>query len=1541
MKGQNIDAVLPLTPLQEGFLFHSLYDGEADVYLLQTMFELDGPLDEANLRNAARTLLTRHPNLRAGFRQLTSGRTVQVIPSEAEPAWHHVDLTGRPERAQEAELAELVDADRVQPFDIAEPPLVRLTLVRLGAERHVLLLTAHHILWDGWSEPLVFQELFDLYARATEPPRVRPFSDYLAWLARQDREAALDTWREALAELDGPTLVAPAVERRAQMPQRVRAELTESQTTALADTARSRGLTLNTVVQGAWALLLGMLTDRQDVVFGATVAGRPAELPGVESMVGLFINTLPVRVRTAPGDTLAGLLSRLQDEQAALTPYQYVGLSDIQHDAGLGELFDTTMVFQNLPDTSQGFVSCAASGLRVTKTAGQDATHYPLNLVAVPGERLLLEVSYRADHCDRDAAEGLLERLRRVFEVFSVRPDVPLAGLELLSAAERELVVERWNDTVRPVPVGTVSEAFEGQAVRTPDAVALVSGEGSWTYAEVNARANRLARHLAGLGVGPESGVGVLMQRSPGLVIALLAILKAGGHYVPLDSRYPLARRQMILADTRCQILLTDEALASEAEETGLPVTVVDEALLAEGDASDLEVAGDAQQLAYVMFTSGSTGRPKGVAVTHHGVRALIADRRFDAEAYRTVLLQAPHSFDASTAEIWVPLLHGGTLVVAPDGLPSSDQIQALVTEHGITAVFPPSGLFRMLAEEKPDTFAGVRAILTGGDTVSPAAVDRILQTHPGVEVVTSYGPTETTMLATTQSIGRDTLDQGGALPIGAPMDNTQLYILDAFLRPVPPGVRGELYIAGAGVARGYQHQPGLTAGRFVACPYGPPGTRMYRTGDLASHRTDTPTLDFHGRTDHQTKIRGFRIEPAEIETTLTLHPHITEALITLHETTPGTRHLTAYITTTQPLTPDQVREHTAQHLPAYMVPTTVITLDTLPLTPNGKIDHAALPTPDFTTTSSRQPRTPTEETLAAIFRDVLARDSVGIDDSFFDLGGDSITSIQLVARARTTGLHLTPRDIFQHKTIAQLAANARSVDLVAAEAPDAGLGLVPATPTTEGQRLHAPDHLTTFAQSVLVHTPAGLRAGDLTVSVQALLDTHDALRARLVVDEEGRWALHVSPPGTVRADTCLHRVDIGHDDPARLTESVAEEGVSARQGLDPETGRLVRVVWFDAGPERAGRLLIVVHHLVVDGVSWRILLADLASAYEAAVQGREPVLGPAATSLRTWARLLRQEAVTSSRTAELPLWVSMAEEGSGHGVAPGLLLDPRRDTLAASRSLTLTLPADVTRAVLTSVPAAFHAEVNDVLLTALALAVNEWRHRRGSVVEGSGTGVLVGLEGHGREQISDTVDLSRTVGWFTTRYPVRLDPGLVVWGDLRASDPAVGQALKAVKEQLRAIPDHGIGYGLLRHLNPDTAPVLAGLPEPQIGFNYLGRFTAPDAHDTVAWSHAPEDDILGGGADPGTPMAHPVQVSAVTQDGADGPRLTATWSWAPALLAEEEVDGVAHAWFRALRLLVEHCAATDAGGHTPSDFLLALSQEEIELLEQEWDAGL
>ncbi|MFG2846318.1 amino acid adenylation domain-containing protein [Kitasatospora sp. NPDC048296] len=1489
MANARIQDILPLSRLQEGLFFHAQFDAEGvDVYSSQLTLHLDGPLDAQALQAAGLALLERHPNLKAAFRQADSGKTVQLIPRQVRLPWQEVDLGSLPEDEQAAEVERLVERDRAARFDLAKPPLLRFLLIRLAAERHVLVLNHHHILWDGWSNALLMAELFTLYQRggdASGLPRVAPYKSYLAWAAAQDRDAARAAWQDALAELEEPGLLAPAGEDRAPvLPERHQLDLSEELTQALNATARRLGVTVNTVVQAGWGLLVSHLTGRDDVVFGATVSGRPPELAGVEKMVGLFINTLPVRVRLRPSESMAALLTRLQGEQSALLTHQHVGLAEVQRWAGLGELFDTNVVFENYPLDAES-LSMAGSAIRVRAAESREATHYALNLAVVPGARLSLRLDHRTDLFDRPAAARLLDQLASLLGGFAADPDQPVGRLDVLDTAARESVLTGWNDTAAEVPGATPAELFEARAAAHPEATALLFDGGELSYGELNARANVLARRLVAQGVGAESGVALLMRRSADLVVAILAVVKAGGFYVPLDARYPLAHRRLIVGETAARVVLTDAALAGEAAELDLPVLVAADHQDGE-DHGDLDLPSDGDRLAYVMYTSGSTGRPKGVAATQQGVVALATDRRFRSGAYGRVLLHAPYSFDASTAELWVPLLGGGQLVVAPDGVLSAQEMERLLGEFAVTGVFVTAGLFGLIGEERPECFRGVREILTGGDVVSPTAVARVLAVCPGTSVVIGYGPTEVTMLASTHTVAGT---EPGAMPIGRPLDNTRVYVLDSALRPVPVGVAGELYVAGIGTARGYLGRPALSAERFVADPYGPAGSRMYRTGDVVRWQPDG-TLAFVGRADEQVKIRGFRIELGGIESVLAAHPAVARAVVIVREDRPGDRRLVGYAVPAEPVEADTLRAHLAATLPEYMVPSAIVLLDTLPLTPNDKVDRKALPAPDHAPAApGRAARTAREETLAGLFAEVLGRGSVGIDEGFFELGGDSITSIQLVARARKAGLVLSAKDVFTRQTVAELAAVARSEQSAVAEDGDAGLGTVPATPIIRALAERGPV-ADGFHQAMLVHTPAGLDPDRLTAALQTVLDHHDALRARLQAAEEG-WSLHVPPRGEVKAASLLTCVDTAGADDDRLRATVAAQARAARARLEPRAGVMLQAVWFDAGSEASGRLLVMVHHLVVDGVSWRILLPDLAAAYQGTA------LQPTGTSLRTWATALVAE--SDRRTTELPYWQSVLAEGEP-------LFESRPEHRGGR--LELTLPAETAGPLLGGVPAAFRAEINDVLLTALALAVNKQRGESGSV--------LIELEGHGREEFTENVDLSRTVGWFTSAYPVRLDP---------AADQGI-RALKAVKEQLRALPDRGLGYGLLRHLNPGTGAVLAELPAPQLAFNYLGRI-GTGAATGEDWTPAAE---LAADATEATAPAHPLGVNAWAQDGT----LTAAWTWSDGHLTEQRVRELGELWFEALATLVDLAQHPDAAAPTPSDVPLAnVTQDELERL--------
>ncbi|MGW7057977.1 amino acid adenylation domain-containing protein [Streptomyces sp. NPDC054904] len=1514
--------ILPLSPLQEGLLFHALYDESGnDVYTVQVVLDLGGELDAATLRTTAQALLDRHANLRVGFLHPKQSRPVQVVSRDVEVPWQETDLRGPDDAAREDALRRVQAEEKAHPFDPARPPLMRFRLVRLADDAHRLLITFHHILLDGWSTSVLLGELFEVYGNGGDPsvlPPVTPFRNHLAHLARQDREAAAGAWGQALAGLDEPTRLVPSDPgREVVQPEQFVLELSTATTEALATLLRAHDLTFSSAVHGAWGLLLSVLTGKEDVVFGTAVSGRPPEIVGVEGMVGMLINTLPVRVRTNRDDSLLTVLRRIQREHVELMAHQHIGMREIQQVSGHAELFDTYVAFENFPFALEALQERAA-GLSIDGFDVLDASHYPLCLVSHIHEgRLRLVLNHRPDLFELREVEAIGGRLVRLLEALAQDPTRSVAGLDLLDAAERELLLGGADGP--SVAPASFPELFAAQVSRTPDAVAVESAAESLTYAELDARADELAARLTGHGIGPEQVVALVLGRSLESVVATLAVLKAGAAYLPVDPDYPAERIAFMFGDATPAAVLTTRAYEGVAPAGDATVLVLDGAPLPGAVARAPGRSVPAGSPAYLIYTSGSTGVPKGVLVTHQGLAAFAATerQRFAVDGTSRVLQFSSPSFDASVLELCMALTSGAALVVPEPGPLAGEPLARVIAERAVThALIPPAALAGVPSEG----LSGFSCLIVGGDATSPELVERWA---PGRRMVNAYGPTESTVAV---SISAPLEVSYAAPPIGTPVADTRVHVLDGSLRPVPPGVAGELYVAGAGLARGYLRRPGLTAERFVADPFGAAGGRMYRTGDRVRLRADGQ-LEFCGRADDQVKIRGFRIEPGEIESVLLRHADVTQAAVTVHEPQAGVKQLVAHVVTRDPARtdPEVLRAHTAAALPAHMVPAVIVVLDGLPLTANGKLDRKALPAPGPAVPAGRAPSGAREERLCGLFADVLGLEKVGADQSFFELGGDSIISIQLVSRARRAGLRFTPRDVFTHKTVEALAAVAKEAEETPVRAnPSDGIGGVPLTPVIHWFSEHSgPTAL--FSQSMPVPTPAGLDEGRLTAVLQSFLDHHDALRLRLTrIEDIGEWTLEIPPPGTVAAADCLHRVDASHLDEVALRAVTEAEFAAAQARLAPEAGRMVQAVWFDAGAAHPGRLLLVIHHLSVDGVSWRILLPEFVAALTAAAEGRVHTLEPVGTSFRRWAQHLTAAAGEPDRIRELPLWREILS-----GPDPQLTdrpLDPERDTLARAGHLTLRLPTELTEPLLGRVPAAFHAQINDILLGALAVAVADWRRDAGRA---GGSSVLVGLEGHGREDIAEGTDLSRTVGWFTSLYPVRLDPGEVPAAELASGGPALVGAVKAVKEQLRAVPDNGIGFGLLRRLNPRTAANLAKYPEPQIGFNYLGRI--------VGASDDPRDGGLGGGADDATPLPYTLTINAVTETHGDGPRLAVTWTWPGDLLTEDAVRLLAEAWFHALEALVR-CAERPegVGGLVPSDLpLVRLTPAEIGELER------
>ncbi|MGW2415540.1 amino acid adenylation domain-containing protein [Streptomyces tubercidicus] len=1398
--------VWPLSPLQEGLVYHALLDGEGpDVYAIQLILDFDGAVDGGALRAAGQALLDRHANLRAAFWIDDLDQPVQVVARDVELPWEEIDLTRLSAAQAEAESRAYADAERARRFDLDRPPLLRFALLRHrsddgGADRSRLVITQHHVLVDGWSSPLMVRELLALYDAKgddTDLPPVTPYRDYLVWLSEQDGDAALASWTAALSgaeptHLSTPKLATASGDPSTALPERFVTEVPQEITAALHAQARRSGVTLSTLIQAAWGVLVGRMTGRDDVVFGAVVSGRTPEIPGIESMIGLFINTVPVRVRVAAEDTWADLAVRLQDEQGALLPHQHLGLSQIQRAAGLGDAFDTVVAVENFPADRDTSADHDARGLTVAAAEGRDATHYPLSLAVAPGDVLRIRLDYRTDRFDHDTVTAIADRLLRLLSAVAEDVGQRVGSLSLLTADERERVLGAWcGSSAVEVPEGTAAAVFEARVAEAPDAAAVVAADGGvvFSYAELNARANRLARLLVERGVGPERLVALALPRSPELVVAVLAVWKAGAAYLPIDTAHPVERVRFMIEDACPALVLTDGCTAGPWADGMATVLLDDGAVqdrLAGLEAVDLATVVDPAHAAYVIYTSGSTGVPKGVVVGHAGLVNLVASSgpELGLGPGSRVLQFASPSFDAATWDWSLALLSGAALVVAGvEELAPGEALARVLCDAGVTyCMVPPSALGVLDVARVPASMT----VVVGGEACGPDVAGRW---SVGRRMVNAYGPSETTVCATMS----EPLSGSVIPPIGRPIGNVRVYVLDAGLSPVPPGVPGELYVAGAGVARGYLGRSALTAQRFVADPYGEPGTRMYRTGDLARWNNDG-TLHFLGRTDDQVKLRGFRIELGEVEAALTACPGITAAAVVIREDRPGDRRLVAYVTPETPgeLDAGRVKSAVAERLPEYMVPSALVVVDALPLMPNGKLDRKALPAPDYTTGTARlrAPRDAREEILAGLFAEVLGiePDRVGVDDGFFELGGHSLLAMRLIGRIRAVlGMELTIRDLFTAPTVATLArlletgANPAAASI---ERP----ALIPAArperiPLSFAQRrlwflhrLEGPS--ATYNVPVVLRLTGALDTAALRAALGDVVARHEALRT-VFPDVDGQPHQDIRPADQARPEMTAETID-----QADLAAAVDR---AVRHPFDLATELPLRATLFTlADTVNEHVLVLTIHHIAGDGWSMSPLATDLSTAYTARHQGHTP----------TWPPLPVQY-------ADYTLWQHqlLGDDTNPHSLL-ATQLDYWKHTLAGLPER-IELPTDLIgtaegerRGEVASLPLAadLHADLVEVarghrstVFMVLQAALGVLLHRLGA-----GTDIPIGTPTAGRAQ----QELDTLVGNFVNTLVLRTD---------LSGDPTFAELLDRVREtNLSAYAHQDVPFeNLVEVLNP------------------------------------------------------------------------------------------------------------------------------------------
>jgi amino acid adenylation domain-containing protein/non-ribosomal peptide synthase protein (TIGR01720 family) len=1549
----------PLSHGQQALWFLQQVSPESTAYHLAVAARIRGEVDARALRGAFQALVERHPMLRSTFPS-RHGAAVRLVHRRAEISFRVEDAAGRSEEALRAALR----AEAGQSFDLEAGPLLRVSLFERSPRDYVLLISAHHIIVDFWSLAVLIEELGRLYgaetggADAALAPHVSTFADHVRGqselLSGAEGERLRDYWLRKLAgEL--PVLDLPADRARppvqtyrgASVPVRLDARLTDQ----LKRLGVSREATLFMTLLAAFQVLLYRHTGEEDILVGTPTSGRGSAQ--FARTVGYFVNPLVLRADVSGGKTFTEFLAGTR--ATALEAFEHqdypfdllVGQLQPERDPSRSPLFQVMFAFQktHLPD-EEGLAAFALGedGARVrlggllleSLALEQRAAQFDLSLtMAETVDGLTASFEYNTDLFDASTVERLGAHFRTLLGGIVADPSARLSELPMLSAAESRQLLHEWNDT-RGEFAGPacVHEWFERQAERAPDHVAVSSEQGAWSYRELNERANRLAHYLRARGVGPDVRVAVCVGRSASTVACLLGVLKAGGAYVPVDPAYPEERLALMLEDSGASLLLTEQRFAGKLgrRPTRLILLDADAAELAAESGANPQPSAAARNLAYVIYTSGSTGRPKGVSVEHGSLTNFVraASAEYDIGPGDRVLQFASFSFDASAEEVFPCLTSGATLVMRDGEAPSApaDFVSECRRKELTVLDLPTAYWHELVSQLTAEDWAAagrVRLVIIGGERALPERVARWRgEVGTRVRLVNTYGPTEATVVATTCDLTCDLMGDSAAhvvtpsVPIGRPIRNAQAYILDRHLRPVAVGVRGELHLGGAGLSRGYLGRPALTAEKFIPHPFSTePGARLYKTGDLARHLPDGD-IEFLGRLDNQLKVRGHRVEPGEIEAALLRHEAVREAVVVARDEGAVERRLVAYVVADaagaagvgleRETAAGELRSFLRGRVPAHMLPSAFVLLEALPLLPGGKVNRRALPAPDGERPGLKKsyvaPRTPSERALCDIWAEVLRLERVGSGDNFFELGGDSILSIQVVARARGAGLELSPSQIFEHPTPAELAAVAGVVRATRAE-QEASTGDVPLTPIQRWffeQDFPAPHH---WNMSLMLKPRERLDPALLERAFARLSGHHDALRLRFVREPDG-WRQFVAAPepaGSEDATTegggkyvrAVSLSELAGDERRAALETIAEE---TQAQLDLLRGPLLRAVLFDLGAESPQRLLIVIHHLAVDGVSWRILLEDLGRAYAQTRRGEAADLPPKTTSFARWAGRLEEYARSGQARGELEHWTALRAAR----VKPLPLDRPGGDNReAAARTLTVALDAEETRALLREVPEAYRTQINDVLLTALLDAFSRRTGERALLVE---------LEGHGREELFDGVDLSRTVGWFTSAFPVLLEAG--EWH-------TPGEALKSVKEQLRATPRRGIGYGLLRYLSGDAeaAREMRRLPEPEVSFNYLGQLDQM-LDDSALFEPAGERAAAARHGDARRGRSLDVNAYVVEQ------RLRVEWVYDAESYLRATVETLARGFLEALRAIVAHCRERAEGGYTPSDFPLA-----------------
>ena len=1488
-------------------------DPEAsEAYQVSGALELNGDLRIEKLKQALATVAARHDILRA--RVHSDGDTWEITPAKIDLKL--IDISEASNLEQGDKLRSVMLEQNGIAFNLAHGPLMRAVLFQQSSQSSVLMLTAHHLAVDGISMATLIAEIGEIYSGLCrrEPVALTPAVQFSRYIQEYERKTdspefvlAEAYWLKQFEKLP-PPLNLPADNVRPAMK-----TYHGAQHNALIDPDIYRKLreiagryrcTPFMVFFAAFSAFLHRLSSQDELVVGIPVADRSNK---TKSVIGYCTNVLPVLSRLTAQDTFVHFLERTRTTLLDAFEHRDYPFSRLIKKLNLSK--DTS----HLPLVDVVFNLDRDPGLKPWH--GLDVRLFSVPLAAVIFDLelnlvdsqtgLIAEMQCNRDIFSEQTMHAMLQNYSAFLQSIAEHPEWQTAELELLSDQERQKMLFQWNETSRRYPEGRcVHEVIEEQAKRNPRATALKFEEQVLSYDELNARANQLAHYLAAKNIGPECRVGVCMERSVEMVVAILGVLKAGAAYVPFDPDYPVDRLQEMQQDSEAAIVLAQERFMHRCSALNAVAIEKEWQEISKFERQNPAVLLQPENLAYVIFTSGSTGRPKGAMNTHGAIynRLLWMQQEYSLGPQDQVMQKTPFSFDVSVWEFLWPLMTGAELIVArPGGHHDPSYLQEQIARHKITTIhFVPSMLAAFLKNGNMDRCRSLRRIICSGEALPEELAKECLEKIPA-ELHNLYGPTETAVDVTHWMCHKEKLSAG--ICIGQPIANTQMYVLDQRMNSMPVGVQGELYIGGTGVGRGYSKKSDLTAERFVPDPFSKKaGARLYRTGDLARWRHDG-NLEFLGRIDHQIKLRGFRIELGDIEAALLKHPGVAQAAVVVREDEPGQKQLVAYVVPAgeKSVSAKELRVYLQTKLPGYMVPGAYMPLASLPLTASGKLDRKFLPKPEWQKLEQTYvaPRNQAEEILARIWGAVLKKERVGVEDNFFDLGGDSILSLQIVARAHDEGVHINVQQVFEFHTIAALATHAKTSSENAITDNGPAKGDVELTPVQHWFFQEVRVDRSYWNQSVLLKPPVAVTPEIVELALQEILEQHDALRLKFIAESGGRW--RQSYELWQSSLPVLERIDL-RQEVDEIAEQLQMQAHASRcqSGLALDSGNLLKAAWFELSGGRR-QLLLVIHHLAVDAVSWRILLEDLDRLCRQQAEGREMRLPQRSSSFGEWSEALIQYAASTELLEQLPHWEQLIDVPTAK--LPKDLQG--NNTVEFSAVLALNLSADETRALL-QLPKTLHAYIHEALLTALARTVKALTSEC----------LLLDMEGHGREQLGEhtrKIDLSRTVGWFTSIYPVYL----------RVAGGSVGEDLRAVKEQLRAVPQRGIGFGALRYLHAEAQSRLAAIPHAEILFNYLGQLDSPQGAEgwqVLAETLGPERSLQQN-------RTHLLEIDAYIHDGQMGLR----FGFSQQIFHKNTVETFAAHFIDEVRKLAVYSHSGEPN-YSPSDFpLLRMTQQEVD----------